>query len=157
MKLSVFKNILAGLDSITFSLEDGSNVPPHFHLTEIGRIEKSFIDCGGTMRSESRVGFQLWVANDEAHRLTPSKLSGIIRLAEEKLGIADDEIEVEYQGQTIQKFGLEYDGSTLVLTNTATACLAEDACGIPSKQKVNLSEITTNAKAAACTPGGGCC
>jgi len=38
-----------------------------------------------------------------------------------------------------------------------TACLAQDACGIPSeKVKKNLSELSVNQNAS-CTPGGGCC
>jgi hypothetical protein len=42
------------------------------------------------------------------------------------------------------------------LTNKQTACLAEDACGIPSqKKRVNLSELKE--KAGGCDPKSGCC
>ena len=81
----------------------------------------------------------------------------IIRLSEEKLGIEDSEIEVEYQSDTIGKYDLEFNGKTFVLKSKTTACLAQDACGIPSeKQKKNLSELTVN-QSNTCTPGGGCC
>ena len=43
---------------------------------------------------------------DFDHRLAPTKLINIIDLAEEKLQLEDLDIEVEYQGTTIQKFGL---------------------------------------------------
>ena len=106
MKLSTFKNELKNLSSITFKLPSGETVPSHFHVTEIGQIDKRFIDCGGVLRQESVINFQLWEANDYDHRLAPEKLVNIINLAEEKLQLEDSEIEVEYQGTTIQKFGL---------------------------------------------------
>jgi hypothetical protein len=57
-----------------FQLPDASRVPEHFHITEIGRIQRHFVDCGGTERMENRINFQLWVANDYDHRLSPEKL-----------------------------------------------------------------------------------
>jgi len=67
----------------------------------------------------------------------------------------DAEIEVEYQSNTIGKYDLEFIGKTFVLKNKTTACLAEDACGIPS-EKQNLIELNVN-QTNTCTPGGGCC
>src|SRR5690606_34531060 len=136
-------------------LENGAIVPEHFHVTEVGVITKRFIDCGGTIRDEKVVNFQLWNANDIEHRLKPGKLLDIIELSEEKLGIEDAEIEVEYQIemansqtsgefiksnlQTIGKYDLDFNGNHFVLKNKQTACLAADACGIPAeKQFVNL-------------------
>ena len=37
--------------SLRFALPSGDLVPDHFHVTEVGRIDKAFIDCGGTRRS----------------------------------------------------------------------------------------------------------
>jgi hypothetical protein len=71
MKLSDIKNILPGLENVEFQLEDGRLVPEHFHVTEIGMVTKNFIDCGGTIRKEERVNFQLWNAEDYQHRLKP--------------------------------------------------------------------------------------
>ena len=48
-------------------------VPSHFHVTEVGKITKHFIDCGGTVRNEEVVNFQLWQADDYDHRLHPEK------------------------------------------------------------------------------------
>jgi hypothetical protein len=92
MKLSNIKEILPALDNVEFQLENGTFVPEHFHVTEIGVITKHFIDCGGTIRNEKVVNFQLWNANDFEHRLKPTKLLNIIKLSEEKLGIEDAEI-----------------------------------------------------------------
>lgn len=159
MKLSVFKNQLASVEGLHFIKEDGSQVATHFHVTEVGEITKNFIDCGGTVRKEQVVNFQLWEANDVDHLLEPTKLLKIITLSEEVLGIGDWEIEVEYQAQTIGKFGLDFDGMNFVLTNKKTACLAEDQCGIPaSKPKLNLKDLVLpSASTGCCTPGGGCC
>jgi hypothetical protein len=157
MKLSEIKEILKSVENVDFQLENGTFVPEHFHVTEVGEISRKFIDCGGTMRSEKVVNFQLWNADDFEHRLKPRKLLNIIRLSEEKLGIEDAEIEVEYQSTTIGKYDLDFNGKNFVLVNKTTACLAQDACGIPSeKQKKNLNELTAN-PSDTCTPGSGCC
>ncbi|MDG4652035.1 DUF6428 family protein [Chryseobacterium arthrosphaerae] len=157
MKLSEIKEILPTLENVEFQLENGTFVPEHFHVTEVGQIHKKFIDCGGVIRTEKTVNFQLWNADDYEHRLKPGKLLNIIRLSEQKLDIEDSEIEVEYQSDTIGKYDLEFNGKTFVLKSKTTACLAIEACGIPSgKQKKNLSELTVN-QSNSCTPGGGCC
>ncbi|QNS42151.1 hypothetical protein H0S70_04020 [Chryseobacterium manosquense] len=155
MKLSEVKQILPTLENVEFQLENGTFVPEHFHVTEVGMINKNFIDCGGVIRNEKVVNFQLWNADDLEHRLKPGKLLNIINLSEEKLGIEDHEIEVEYQSETIGKYDLEFNGKTFVLRNKMTACLAPDACGIPSeKVKRNLSELKPVSK---CAPNSGCC
>jgi hypothetical protein len=158
MKLSEIKQILTGLDAVIFQLPNKSFVPEHFHVTEVGVITKNFIDCGGTVREEKVVNFQLWEAADYDHRLAPSKLNNIIELSERVLNINPElEIEVEYQGDTIGKYGLSYNGIYFQLTSKLTACLAEDSCGIPAeKQKVKLSEIG-NKSVNTCTPGSKCC
>lgn len=157
MKLSAIKEILPTLNNVEFQLENGTFVPENFHVTEVGQITKNFIDCGGVIRSEKVVNFQLWNADDFEHRLKPGKLLKIIQLSEEKLGIEDFDIEVEYQSSTIGKYDLNFNGKNFILKNKTTACLAEDACGIPSeKQKKNLSELSVNTTNS-CTPESGCC
>ncbi len=156
MTLGQIKKILPELSTLGFQLENGTFVPQHFHVTEIGKVTKNFIDCGGAVRNEEKVNFQLWIADDEDHRLKAEKLLDIIRISEEKLGIEDLEIEVEYQGTTIGRYDLDFNGSNFVLTNKLTACLAQDSCGIPpQKQKVALSELTK--QNSGCSPGSGCC
>lgn len=157
MKLSAIKEILPTLNNVEFQLANGTFVPEHFHVTEVGVVTKHFIDCGGTIRNEKVVNFQLWNANDFEHRLKPTKLLNIIELSEEKLGMEDAEIEVEYQAETIGKYDLDFNGQHFVLKNKQTACLAEDACGIPvEKPRIKLSELNKSNNTC-CAPNSGCC
>ncbi len=149
MKLSEFKEIIKTKLTIAFELPDGKLVPSHFHVTEVGEITKKFIDCGGTVRNEKVVNFQLWEADDYNHRLHPEKLYSIIELSEKVLNLEDHEIEVEYQGVTIGKFGLEHNGGNFLLTTKMTDCLAKDKCDIP--------EETTSNEGECCSPSSGCC
>jgi Family of unknown function (DUF6428) len=155
MKLSQIKNYLIQLETIAFQLPDGSLVPNHFHVTEVGKITKHFIDCGGTIRNEEVVNFQLWDANDYDHRLHPEKLIHIIELSEKVLELDDLEIEVEYQGETIGKFGLDFDGTNFLLVTKNTTCLAKEDCGITlDEQKVRLSDLQ---KTNCCSSQTVCC
>lgn len=159
MTLSEIKKHLKNLDTVAFILPDGSLVPNHFHVTEVGKTTKHFIDCGGTVRQEKKVNFQLWNANDYDHRLHPEKLIHIIELSEDIFNLKDLEIEVEYQGeQSIQKFGLDFKDGQFLLTSTQTNCLAKDKCGIPEKQlpkpKVKLADLNNEP---CCSPDGNCC
>jgi hypothetical protein len=155
MKLSEVKSKLNSITELKFKLPNGKYVESHFHVTEVGQISKSFIDCGGVIRHEKKVAFQLWNANDYNHRLHPEKLNSIVELSINKLGIEDSEVEVEYQGTTIQKYGLDFQNNEFVLTSTQTDCLAKDGCGVPvDKVKVDLSAMAADN---CCTPGGGCC
>jgi hypothetical protein len=158
MKLAEIKTILKNLDSVIFQLPNKSFVPEHFHVTEVGIVSKNFIDCGGKVREEKVVNFQLWEASDFDHRLAPNKLLSIIELSEKVLKIDDSmEIEVEYQSDTIGKFGLTSNGIYFQLTNKQTACLAQDDCGIPvEKEKIKMSEITVDSRNG-CSPGASCC
>ena len=157
MKLSEIKKHLETATAVNFILPNGNKVPQHFHVTEVGQLTKHFIDCGGTVRNEKTVNFQLWEAGDFDHRLAPQKLLSIIALSEKVLGIEDNEIEVEYQGETIGKYNLDFNGNDFLLRAKQTNCLASDSCGIPAeKLKVKLSDLSA-APQVCCTPGGKCC
>ncbi|PWG06933.1 DUF6428 family protein [Polaribacter aquimarinus] len=155
MKLSEIKQHLKELDKIAFQLPNGKLVPSHFHITEVGKITKDFIDCGGKVRSENVINFQLWEENDYDHRLHPEKLIHIIELSEKIFKFDDLEIEVEYQGkETIGKYNLGFDGKNFLLTSKVTACLALEACGIPPvKPRIKMSDIQNSC----CDPSSGCC
>ena len=155
MLLSEIKTALTQIEQIVFELPDGSIVPRHFHVTEVGNISKHFIDCGGTERKENVINFQLWTADDFEHRLSAQKLIDIIALSEKVLNLDDLPIEVEYQGDTIGKYGLEFNGTSFNLTTKQTDCLAKENCGIPPKKpKVRLSQLQAQA---CCEPSSGCC
>ena len=87
-------------------------------------------------------------------RKLSEKLTQIIELAKNKLQLLDAEIEIEYQGESINKYHLDFNGKNFLLLNTLTDCLAKDKCGIPhEKPKVKLSELQHSS----CAPGSGCC
>lgn len=160
MKLHTFKTQLAQLDEISFQLPDGTLVPRHFHVTEVGKVSKHFIDCGGKERLVEVVNFQLWEADDYDHRLHPEKLLSIIELSQNKLGIGNLEIEVEYQGETIGKYGMDYKAGSFQLVALKTDCLARDACNVPSavvSNSVSDAKSIPIVTASGCTPGGNCC
>lgn len=158
MKLSEFKNHLSNSVTLNFMLPEGALIPSHFHITEAGLVTKQFIDCGGTERIEKKISFQLWGSIDVEHRLESSKLLGIIKKYEAVISAEDLEIEFEYQHYTINKYGLNFNNGYFILTNTTTACLAEDACGLPSfeKTKISLTDLS-NKESSCCAPNSGCC
>ncbi|MBX2850267.1 MAG: hypothetical protein KTR15_00810 [Phycisphaeraceae bacterium] len=137
MQLSELTNALdqhpdAGL---AFVLPDDSTVAQHFHVTEVGRVRKDFIDCGGTARRTDSCVLQVWVANDIDHRLIAGKLGKIIGLGKDILQDADLPVEIEYDVGVITQFAvksLDADDKqiTLKLAGKHTACLAPDRCGV---------------------------
>ena len=148
MTLHQLKEQLQQQTTLAFELPNGSLVPNHFHVTEVGKVTKHFIDCGGVIRKEEVVNLQLWEADDYDHRLHPEKMLQILTLSEKAFNLQDLEIEVEYQGITIQKFGLDLKGNNFLLRQKETACLAQEACGVPEAK----AEVANS-----CAPGSGCC
>ena len=156
MKLSQFKNHLENVEQINFVLPNGTKIPSHFHITEVGMTTKQFTDCGNTFRISKTATFQLWTAIDFYHRLEPKKILSIIKSTEKMFAGEDLEIEIEYQLDTIGKFGLEFNSNEFVLTNTKTDCLAKDNCGIPvEKIKTKIGEWKE--KVACCGVDSNCC
>jgi len=139
MTLSEFhRNLVSAPDhTLRFILPDGDEIPVHAHVTEVGRIDKKFIDCGGTVRSSSVCSLQAWVAeNDEAHRLAPGKLARVLDLAEPILAGDDLEVEIEYEDCSISQYRViscEMEAGTLTfqLGSKHTDCLAKELCGAP--------------------------
>ncbi len=161
MKTSHFKKHLSGQESLNFVLENNIQIPPHFHVTEAGITTKQFVDCGNTIRTEKKLNFQIWLAEDTEHRLSPNKLLKIIEKTEQLWGNEDLDIEIEYQTNTIGKYTLDKKDNDFVLLATSTACLAQENCGIEqktTKPKLNLAEISN--KNVCCSPNtnsGKCC
>ncbi len=116
-------------------LPDRSIVPPHFHVTEVGRVLKDFVDCGGTVRHSASCLLQVWVANDVAHRMDTTKLARIIRKGMELFETTAIPLEIEYENGMISQYpvqDIEVSPSGLVLRlgTKHTACLAPDRCGL---------------------------
>ena len=155
MRFSDLYQHLEQLEQVHFELPNGKRVAKHFHVTEVGLIQKRFIDCGGTLRSEERINLQLWTSIDYNHRLAAEKFRQILDLSKEQLALPDAEIEVEYQGTTIEKYGLDFRDGLFHLKGQETDCSAKDNCGIPTtKVKRSLASIGSSNS---CSPGGNCC
>ena len=116
-------------------------MPPHFHLTEVALVSKKFVDCGGTMRDENVISFQLWSADDYDHRLAPCRAYGIVERAQEALGFGNLDIEVEYQGDTIGRYGLDFDNGRFLLTaNKLTVSPRTSAASLKPNQSALRSQ-----------------
>lgn len=138
MKLADLKTILARQPDLhlRFVLSHGAAVPAHAHVTEVARFDKRFVDCGGTLRTDSFCRLQTWVADDIHHRLTAGKLLGILRKAGSVLLSDELEVDVEHDLGAISQSpieAVEAAGSELIvrLGIRHTACLAEDKCKRP--------------------------
>lgn len=152
MTTSTFKTHLAAHPEkeLRFLLPDGGFIPSHAHITEAGRLDKTFLDCGGTLRRTSACLLQAWVADDTDHRIPAKKLSAILALAEPLLESGDLEVEVEYQEEWISQFPVvDAQVSDEVLTFQLglkhTDCLAKDICLPAAKDEEG------------CCSGSGCC
>ena len=118
---------------VRFVLPDGGLIPFHAHVTEVGRVDKRFIDCGGTRRSESHCLLQTWVADDEDHRLNAGKLAGIIHKGKELLEDDTLSVQIEYEEGLVSQFPLEsvsHDEGAIYLHTRLrhTDCLAKELC-----------------------------
>lgn len=141
MKLSEFKNHLLGAPEheLRFILPDGDAIPVHAHITEVGRVDKNFVDCGGSRRSVSNCTLQAWVAeDDEAHRFAPGKLAKVIEMATPIFRGDDLEVEIEYEDCSITQFPIvDAEVSEGILTfklgSKHTDCLAKEVCAVPLK------------------------
>jgi len=119
--------------TIRFQLPNGELAPAHAHVTEVARIGKRFIDCGGTLREDAMCRLQTWVADDYDHRLTAGKLAKILEKARTILGEEDLEVDVEHDMGFVTQFPLRatmlhHSEITLVLEGKHTACLAPELC-----------------------------
>ncbi len=135
MKLSIFKEALQQSPNLQlrFVLPDGDLVAAHAHITEVGRIDKTFIDCGGTVRKVSTCSLQAWVADDTDHRLEPGTLATVLDKAASILADEDLEMEIEYEDCQISQFPVENvsvqgDDLKFYLGTKHTDCLAKDVC-----------------------------
>jgi hypothetical protein len=135
---------------VSFVLPDGGRVPAHAHITEVGRIDREFLDCGGVLRRTSFCCLQAWVADDTDHRLSAGKLVTIIGRALEPLGLAALPVEVEYEDGLISQFPVVSvsagDVVVLHLGTKHTDCLAKEIC-LP----------VPGAAEGSCKPDSGCC
>ena len=133
---------------ITVLWTDGEPIEAHFHVTEVGRVRKDFVDCGGTVRRVESCLLQTWVGDDVDHRITAGKLLKAFGAAEAVLGLEDLPVELEYQSCNVVQVRVvgvarEPAGWVIRVGKKQTDCLARDLC-VP-------------ASGGARAPGPGCC
>ncbi len=121
--------------SLQFILPSGDSIPSHFHVTEVGRVEKAFVDCGGTVRHSTSCQLQLWTANDFDHRLKSDKLAVIMAMADPILKADDLQVEVEYGQNVASLYSVDHvvcalGSIQIFLAGKQTDCLAKEKCGI---------------------------
>jgi hypothetical protein len=116
-------------------LPSGEFLPAHFHITEVGRAQKTFVDCGGTRRESVSCLLQAWSAHDLDHRLNAGKLAKILTMAAGVLESDELPVEIEYGPDVaahyfVSNVEVTPKGLLFVLAAKQTDCLAPDKCGI---------------------------
>jgi len=161
MKLSELKSLLSGNSERIFrvSLPDGSAVPVSFHVTEVGRVKKTFLDCGGTLREVVTCQLQIWVGEDYDHRIETGKMVSILELAKPYLPDESIPVEVEYEHEVISQYKIQEakvteDAVILMLAHKHTECLAPELCVMPAIPK--KGDYATG-NSCSSSSGTGCC
>ena len=159
MTLSGLKSLLAAHPDRVFRLQlpDGGAVPVSFHVTEVGRVHKTFLDCGGTLRETTVCQLQIWVGEDYDHRIETRKLAGILAKGASLLPDESVPVEIEYEDKVISQYtitshGITVDAVILVLAHKHTECLAPELCGLPAINRLPAP----GGKAPCCGPGKSC-
>ncbi|HMO13137.1 MAG TPA: DUF6428 family protein [Pirellulaceae bacterium] len=139
--------------TLRIEIPSGKLLPEHFHVTEVGKVTKDFVDCGGVQRCEQTCVLQTLVANDVDHRLSTSKFSDILEKSSTLELNNTKEVDVEVQGATIEVYRIKSATSSdgqlvLKLQNKQTACLAPNKCGL---------EIVSSAAQSCCGGHSSCC
>lgn len=153
LTVSAFKLALAAVPELPLAVlwPDGDPIEAHFHVTEVGRVQKDFVDCGGTVRCTVTCLLQTWVGEDVDHRITAGKLLKAFEHAGPVLGSEDLPVELEYEACNVIQFtvtAVEREAERLVvqLGSKHTDCLAKELCGVKTAMDPE----------AGCCGNGGC-
>ena len=157
MTLCELKSLLADYPDRYFRLRlpDASSVPMSFHITEVGRVQKTFLDCGGQLRERTTCQLQVWVGEDFEHRIETGKMAGILTKAVALLPDDSVSVEIEYEDRVISQYTIETheltdDSVILNLAHKHTECLAPELCGL---QMPDLRLPAIGGKSPCCGPG----
>jgi len=138
LTLSAFRAALMAAPTLPLTViwPDGDPIEAHFHVTEVGRVQKDFVDCGGTVRRTVTCLLQTWVGDDLDHRITAGKLLKALDHAAPVLGDEDLPVELEYEACNVVQLKVtdvvaEAERLVVQLGPKHTDCLAKDIC-LPS-------------------------
>jgi hypothetical protein len=114
-----------------FVLPDGDYIPAHAHITEVGHLVRSFIDCGGRSGTEEKVVLQTHVGDDTDHRLRSDRFAKILWLGKRVVPRADLDVDIEYDCCVVAQYqiaGAKPDGEhlKLILKRGRTQCRARE-------------------------------
>jgi hypothetical protein len=132
-----------------FVLPNGSFIPAHAHITEVGHVVKNFVDCGGLTGRNEAVVLQTHVDRDTDHRLKSDRFARILRLGNRVLTHEDFDVEVEYDCCVVSQYPIAQIKSAggrldILLGRKRTQCLAQER----AKQQPTQ---------ACCAPAANCC
>ena len=151
MKLHQFKALLEDNRDKQFRLQlpDERAIPVSFHITEVGLVTKSFIDCGGKIHNVQTCQLQVWLGSDSDHRIEAGKMADILKVAQKIVPDDNLDLEIEYEDQMISQYPvadtfINDEAVTLLLTTKHTDCLAKELCLTPANE-------------ASCCGTTGCC
>jgi hypothetical protein len=151
MTLNEFKALLEANRDKQFLLQlpNEKTIPQSFHITEVGLVTKTFIDCGGKVHTVQTCQLQAWIGPDIDHRLEAGKMADILKIAQSIVPSDSLTLEIEYEDEVISQYPvadatISDEAVTLLLTTKHTDCLAPELCVLPSGESC-------------CAPGSGCC
>src|SRR4029453_5825153 len=114
-----------------FVLPDGDYIPAHAHVTEVGHVVRTFIDCGGLTGKEEKALLQTHIGNDTDHRLRSDRFAKILELGNRVIPSADLDVDVEYDCCVVAQYPIAEvapDGEhlNLILRRGRTQCRAQE-------------------------------
>jgi hypothetical protein len=114
-----------------FVLPNGDYIPAHAHVTEVGHVVRTFIDCGGQTGKEEKVVLQTHVGSDTNHRLRSERFAKILELGNRVIPSADLDVAVEYDCCVVGQYPVadaRPDGEhlNLILRRGQTQCRAQE-------------------------------
>lgn len=152
MKLNDLRSVLEKhSDTLPrFVLPDGDHIPAHAHVTEVGHVVKTFIDCGGVLGKNETVLLQTHVGADVDHRLKSDGFAKILRLGEQVLPHDQIEVEIEYDCCVVAQYPVTEvkpagEHLDVILGQRRTQCLAQER-----RKKATAADACCGTTASAC-------
>ena len=114
-----------------FVLPNGDHIPEHAHVTEVGHVTRSFVDCGGLTGKEEKILLQTHVGDDTDHRLRADRFAKILQLGNRVIPSANLDVDVEYDCCVVAQYPIVKatpDGKhlNLILRKGRTQCRARE-------------------------------
>ena len=114
-----------------FVLPNGDYIPAHAHVTEVGHVARSFVDCGGLTGKEEKILLQTHVGDDADHRLRSDRFAKTLQLGNRVIPSADLDVAVEYDCCVVAQYPIaeatpEDEHLNLILRRNRTQCRARE-------------------------------